>query len=104
MSNVIDFLERMGRDGQLRHASTEDMAGALEVARIDPQLAAAILARDSALVESLLGNSKIYCALIPGKQDEEEEGEGEGEGDEAPSREDSEIPLHDSLHRVTSAR
>jgi hypothetical protein len=102
MSNVIDFLERMGRDGQLRHASTEDMAGALEVARIDPQLAAAILARDSAQVESLLGDSKIYCALIPGKQDEEEE--EEGEDDEVPSREDSEIPSQDLLHRVTSAR
>jgi hypothetical protein len=100
MSNVIDFLERMGRDGQMRHASTEDMAGALDAVQIDPQLAAAILTRDSALVASLLGDSKIYCALIPGKQDEDEEGEGD---DEAPSREDAEIPVQDSLHVVTSA-
>ena len=101
MSNVIDFLEKMGRDGQLRHASTEDMAVALEVAQIAPELAAAILARDSALVASLLGDSKIYCALIPSKQDEEE---GEGEDDEAPSREESGIPSQDLLHRVTFAR
>jgi len=101
VSNVIDFLEKMGRDGQLRHASTEDMAVALEVAQIAPELAAAILARDSALVASLLGDSKIYCALIPSKQDEEE---GEGEDDEAPSREESGIPSQDLLHRVTFAR
>ena len=101
MSNVIDFLERMGRDGKLRHASTKDMEGALEVAQIDPQLAAAILAKDSALIESLLGDSKIYCALMPGKQDKEEEGEGE---DEAPSREESGIPSRDPLSRVTFAR
>jgi hypothetical protein len=102
MSKVIDFLEKVGRDGKLRHASTEDMEGALEVAQIAPQLAAAILAKDSALIESLLGDNKVYCALMPGKQDEEEE-EREGD-DEAPSREESGIPSQDLLPRVTLAR
>ena len=65
-------------------------------------LAAAILAKDSALIESLLGDNKVYCALMPGKQDEEEE-EREGD-DEAPSREESGIPSQDLLLRVTLAR
>lgn len=99
MSNVIDFLERMGQDAQMRHASLNDVARVLDAAQIDPELQAAILAKDQLLIESMLGGSKVYCVLMPGKQDEEEEDDTE----ETPSRENSEISLRTSLHFAASA-
>ena len=88
MSNVIDFLERMGQDAQLRHASLSEIELALKGAQIDPELQAAILAKDQAGIEALLGRGHLCCFLLPGKEDEDEDTE------EAPSRDDEEISAH----------
>ena len=85
MSNVIDFLERMGQDAQLSHASSSEMELALKDAQIDPELRAAILAKDQARIEVLLGQGHLCCFLLPGKEDEDEDTE------ETPSRDDEEI-------------
>jgi hypothetical protein len=100
MSNVIDLLEKMGRDPQMRDASPNDVAQALDRAQIDPRVKAAILAKDHRLLEALLGSSNVFCGLLPGKQDEEEE---DDDSEETPSREDSEISLRDPLRVVASA-
>ncbi|MFC5525637.1 hypothetical protein ACFPPA_07755 [Rhodanobacter ginsengisoli] len=99
MSNVIDLLEKMGQDPQMRDASSNDVAQALDSAQIDPRVREAILAKDQRLLEALLGSSNVFCGLLPGKQDEEEEDDGE----EMPSREDSEISLRGPLRVVASA-
>jgi hypothetical protein len=64
MSNVITFLERMGRDAQLRHASQGEVELALARTRISPELQAAILAHDKQALEELLGGNNIVCCLI----------------------------------------
>ena len=93
MSNVIDFLERMGQDAQLRHASRSEVELVLKDAQIDPELQAAILAKDRATLETLLGHVNVCCMLAPAKEDEEEE--------ESPSRDDEEISL-ESVVRVVA--
>lgn len=91
MSNVIDFLERMGHDAQLRHASLNEVEHALARTQLDPELQAAILAKDQQKLEILLGQNNVCCALMPGKEDEEED------GDEGPSKEDGEITFKSSF-------
>ena len=66
MSNVIAFLERMGRDASLRHATAGQMDAMLQQNPMDPAVREAILAKDQALLESLLGaNTNVCCALAP---------------------------------------
>jgi hypothetical protein len=92
MSNVIDFLERMGRDAQLRHASKRDVELGLTCAQIDPDLRIAILAKDQSLLEALLGQETRCCMQMPGKEDEDEE--------ESPSRDGDEISAYFVAHAV----
>jgi hypothetical protein len=65
MSDVIDFLERMGQDAQLRHGSQEEVELALASAEIAPELQAAIVAKDQAQLEGLMGQTPLRC-LFPG--------------------------------------
>ena len=65
MSNVIAFLERMGQDAQLRHASQNDVGLELARTQIDSELRAAILAKDQQQLEALLGAGNVCCALMP---------------------------------------
>jgi hypothetical protein len=79
MSSVIEFLERLGADAQLRHASQEDIAQALEESQIDSALGAAIIARSTNDLYSLLDLRPMFHTLEnPGREEEEEE-EEEGE-------------------------
>lgn len=83
MSSVIEFLERMGADAQLRHASQEEISAALEETQVDSALGAAIIARSTADLYSLLDVRPMFKTTEnPGREDEDEEGEDEGEGDE----------------------
>ncbi len=86
MTNVIDFLERMGQDAQLRHASQDEVELALTSAEIAPELQAAILAKDQTYLQTLLGQDPLCGMLFPGKEDEQEDEDTE----ETPSREGEE--------------
>jgi hypothetical protein len=99
MTDVIDFLERMGQDAQLRHASQDEVELALTSAEIAPELQTAILAKDQAKIESLLGQAPLCGMFLPG-QEEEEEGD---EDEEAPSKEPDETSGHSRLHAVIAA-
>lgn len=86
MSSVIKFLERMGADAQMRHASQQDIAQALEESKVDAALGAAITsyATSSDELYSLLGLKPMFHVLEnPGREEEEEEEEGEEEGGES---------------------
>ena len=73
MSNVIDFLEKWGRDAQLRHATGAELEQALLLAGIEPAERAAILGADRGTLESLLGTrSRIVCAIYAPEEEEEE--------------------------------
>jgi hypothetical protein len=82
MSNVIDFLEQMGRDAQWRHATGEAMQAALIQAGIEPSVRAAILGEDRGLLESLVGANPNICCMVNHPQEEEEPREDEEEEEE----------------------
>ena len=65
VSNVIRFIESVGRDAALRHASEGQLEAAMRRDRIAPSVRAAILARDSASLETLLEvRETLYCVLM----------------------------------------
>ena len=77
MSNVIDLLERLGKDAQLRHASDGELEQAMIRAQIDPAVRAAILLRDQRRLEELLGADANVCCMIavPAQEEPDEEEE-----------------------------
>ncbi len=99
MNDVIEFLERMGRDPQLRQGSQDEVELALASAEIAPEVQAAILAGDQARLESLLGQTPACGYLFPGKEGEGEEEEG-GDDEETPSKEPDEAPERSGLRTV----
>jgi len=83
MSSVIEFLERMGAHAPLRHASQDEIAVALQGAQVDSALGAAIIARSTADLYSLLDVRPMFKTTEnPGREDEDEEGEDDGEDGE----------------------
>jgi hypothetical protein len=90
MSNVIDFLERMGKDAQLRRASPDEVALALTEADVETPLCSAIVARDTPALQALLKQGVFFATQMPSREDEEsepldEEEENQPEDDEKPS-------------------
>lgn len=73
MFDVIDFLESMGQDAQLRHASQDEMGRALAGAEIEPKLRVAILAGNGPGLQALLGQDPFCCLISPAKPGEEQE-------------------------------
>jgi hypothetical protein len=88
MSNVIDFLEQMGRDAQLRAATSLEVEAALIRAGMEPSVRAAILGGDQLLLESLVGASPNICSMINVPEEEEESEEEDDEGREEKEGED----------------
>jgi hypothetical protein len=88
MPNVIDFLEQMGRDAQLRFATGLEVEAALTRAGIEPSVRAAILGGDQLLLESLVGASHNICCMINVPDEEEESEEEDDEGREEKEKED----------------
>jgi hypothetical protein len=76
MSNVVDFLEQMGRDAHLRQVTGFELEAALTRAGIESSLRAAILGGDQRLLESLVGASHPICCLIHVPDDEDGEDTG----------------------------
>jgi hypothetical protein len=93
VSKIIDFLEKLGHQAELRGASAVELEQALAEAGIEPHLWAAILDMNQSRFESLLGARANVCCLIYSpdeKEDEEEEEveEEEGEDEEHEKHED----------------
>lgn len=63
MSDIIDFMERMGGDAQLSQASNDELAVALSTTDVTPELQCAVLARDAQKLGALVG-VKPACVLI----------------------------------------
>jgi hypothetical protein len=80
VSNVIDFLQRLGQKADLRHAPRTALELALAESGIDPALREALLGADQRKLESLLGADTNVCAMSPGKKEDDEE-EDEDEDD-----------------------
>jgi hypothetical protein len=65
MTSVVEFLERMGTDAQLRYASKEDLVKALEASQVDAALGAAIASYSTTADElyALLGLRPMFHTL-----------------------------------------
>lgn len=85
MTDVLDFLERLGQDAQLRHGSQDDLELALSNTGLASELQSAILAKDPARLGTLLGQVPQCNVFFPSKEDEEQDDESE-ETEESPSR------------------
>ena len=74
MSDVIDLLEKLGQDSQLRYASNAVLDRALSDAKISPELRVALASGDRRSLEALLGASTNVCCVVfvpkPEKDDE----------------------------------
>jgi len=70
MFNVLEFLERVGRDSQLRHAPASELANTIRQESLDPELRDALLARDQQRLEQLLGaRTNVVCGMAPAEDD-----------------------------------
>jgi hypothetical protein len=81
MSNVVDFLEKLGSEAQWRHASQEELELALAEADIAMPERSAILAKDASQLQVLMHQPAPFSVLVPPDEEEGEEDE-ENEGDE----------------------
>lgn len=103
MSSVIEFLERMGADAQLRHASQEDIELALEESQVDAALGAAIIARSTSDLYALLDQRPMFHVQNnPGKEEEEEEEEGDEEEDSPSQRKVSLVGMSSAREAAAS--
>ena len=94
MSNVISFLESVGQDAELRHATKDELELALSKAQIDPALQAALLGRDQQELEARLGvTTNVCCGVFPGKEEDDET-------EEEPSKDDDEVRARSVACRV----
>jgi hypothetical protein len=82
VSNVIDFLQRLGQDADLRRAPRTALELALAETGIDPALREALLRADQRKLESLLGADTNVCAMSPGKKEDDEEEEDDEDFDD----------------------
>jgi hypothetical protein len=86
MSSITDFLERLGADAQLRHASQEELEQAVAETHMDAAVGAAIIAKSTAELYALLDLQPMFhIQNNPGREEEEEEEEEGDEEQEAPS-------------------
>jgi hypothetical protein len=90
VSNVIEFLQRLGEDADLRHAPRTQLELALAEAGIDPALREALLAADQRKLESLLGADTNVCAMVAPAKEEEDEDEDEDDLEDEEDEEEDE--------------
>jgi hypothetical protein len=79
MTDAIDFLEQLGQNARLRHASATDLERMLAASGFEPSLRSALLADDAVRLGELLGAQPNICCLVekPDQEDDEEEEEEE---------------------------
>lgn len=74
MSKVIEFLNNMGGDAQLRYADAAQLAAVLARTQIDPAVRDAILGGDQAALVALLGaRTNVVCGFAPAQDDDEQD-------------------------------
>ena len=68
MSNVIGFLENVGRNAALHNASREQLLQAMQHGNVESELQSALLSSSRMEIDSLLGvREKMYCSNFPVK-------------------------------------
>lgn len=88
MSDVVEFLARIGQDAPLKRAPHAVLARELADTGLDPAMQEAILAKDGFKLRSLLKIVPNAVYLIPGEEQEQEEREEDEDGGEDPGHEE----------------
>lgn len=71
MSNIINILEKMGQNAELRYANAGELTALM--ANTDSALIEAVIAGDQHQLEMLLGaRTNVVCGLHPADQPDEE--------------------------------
>lgn len=74
MTDVIEFLERMGRDAQLRHASEAVLEQAMRDAQMSSRARAALKGGRRAEIEAIIGaESNVCCVIFAPEPDDEKD-------------------------------
>lgn len=74
MSDIVDFLEKLGRDTSAHDAAPEEIDRRLAEVGVEPTVRAALVAGDKEEFERLLGaRSNVCCLIDPAVQDEEDD-------------------------------
>lgn len=95
MSNVIAFLESMGRNASLSRLSGDDYAAAVESLALDDSSRQALLARDAQALNGLAGGRlQMMCILLPADGDENQKDQNQEDGDEPGQGETKESIRH----------
>lgn len=90
MSNVIQFLESMGRDASSSRLTAAGYAEVLAKLDVAPEARDALLQRDAAALNALLGGrNQILFALLPVDPDKQ----GEEQPQDEPAEPDQRVPV-----------
>lgn len=73
MSDVIDFLEKLGQDSALRHATGAQLEGVLADAGLSPPIRVALANRDTDALVALLSSGNVCCLINAPLEEQEEE-------------------------------
>ena len=72
MSDVIDFLERLGGDAALRRAPLATALDGVGGTGLSAEVRAALVARDQRLLEKLLGTGNVCCMINAPVEEEQD--------------------------------
>ncbi len=88
MSNVIQLLERLGRDADAINSADAILNHAAATSDLSAEIIIALKTRDQAMLIALLGaRTNVFCAVFPAKQDEDEKDkQDEDEEEDAPDK------------------
>ena len=100
MSDVIDFIERLGQDSALRYASAQAVDRVLSEAQVSPEMRVALAGRDQRLLESLLGATTNVCCVVHAPLGEEDKDEKPRKASEEKSEGRESIASQLQLSRV----
>lgn len=92
MSNVIQFLESMGKDATLADMSPEDYIAAVNALAVDDMAQHALVNRDQDALNHLLGGRmKMMMVLVPAEDDD---GEGKDDDKDGDQKKEEEISIN----------
>jgi hypothetical protein len=100
MSDIVDILEKLGRDARLRDAAQEEVEAYLRAAGASTETLSAIVAADQRRLESMLGVGNSVCCLIYMPKESEEEQTSPSKVNEPAPDEEELVPAYSNHRRA----
>jgi hypothetical protein len=83
MSNIIQFLESMGKNAALSNMSPEEFSFAVKALNVDDAAEHALMNRDHASLNDFLGGRmKMMMVLVPAEDDDQGEDKNDKDDDQ----------------------